>query len=156
MDVGGSMDPYAQLVSRLFTAASKTSHFKDLKTYYFHNCVYGHIYETERFTERLPVTDVLGQCAEHYKLIVVGDALMAPYELMGRRGALYFNDETKIAGVEWLVRLHEHFDRSVWLNPEPPKYWRNNTIETVRGVFDMFPLTLDGLSEAVKHLIRGR
>jgi hypothetical protein len=156
MDVGGSMDPYAHLVSRLFTAASKSSHFKELRTYYFHNCVYGHVYRTERFDEPVRVTDVLNECGPHYKLIVVGDALMAPYELLHAGGALDLGDEHGTEGIVWLMRLADHFDRTAWLNPEPENYWHGNTIEYVRNVFDMFPLTLSGLGEAVTHLTKGR
>jgi uncharacterized protein with von Willebrand factor type A (vWA) domain len=82
MDVGGSMEPYAHLVSRLFSATSKATHFKELRTYYFHNCVYGHVYKDERFQDAIRVRDLMNECGPHYKLILVGDALMAPYELM--------------------------------------------------------------------------
>jgi len=156
MDVGGSMDPYAHLVSRLFTAASKSSHFKELRTYYFHNCVYGYVYKTEKFDEPVRVTDVLNECGPHYKLIMVGDALMAPYELLHAGGALDLGDDHGVEGIVWLMRLADHFDRTCWLNPEPAQYWYGNTIEYVQNVYDMFPLTLSGLGEAVTHLIKGR
>ncbi len=155
MDVGGSMDPYAHLVSRLFTAASKTTHFKELRCYYFHNCIYGHLYTTEAFRERVRVHDLLADCGKHYKLIVVGDALMAPYELLMTGGSLDLGDDAGTEGIGWLRRLADHFPRAVWLNPESPHYWQGNTIEVVRGVFPMFPLTLEGLGEAVTHLTRG-
>jgi uncharacterized protein with von Willebrand factor type A (vWA) domain len=155
MDVGGSMDPYAHLVERLFTAASKSTHFKELRTYYFHNCIYGHVYKTERFDDPVKVTDVQNECGRHYKLILVGDALMAPYELLHAGGSLDLGDDAGIEGIAWLMRLGAHFDRSAWLNPEPINYWYGNTIEYVRQVFPMYPLTLDGLGEAVGHLVRG-
>ncbi|MFW6197683.1 MAG: vWA domain-containing protein [Myxococcota bacterium] len=155
MDVGGSMDPFAHLASRLFSAAQKATHWKELRTYYFHNCVYGKVYKTEEFDEPIRVHDLLHECGPHYKLIMVGDALMAPYELLATGGALDFGEDNRIEGIGWLVMLAEHFDRSVWLNPEPPKYWHGNTIEYVRQVFEMKPLTLEGLGEAVDHLRRG-
>ncbi|MFW5877058.1 MAG: vWA domain-containing protein [Myxococcota bacterium] len=155
MDVGGSMDPFAHLASRLFSAAQKATHWKELRTYYFHNCIYGKVYKTEEFDEPIRVRDLLHECGPHYKLIMVGDALMAPYELLATGGALDFGEENRIEGIGWLVMLAEHFDRSVWLNPEPPKYWHGNTIEYVRQVFEMKPLTLEGLGEAVDHLRRG-
>ena len=155
MDVGGSMDPYAHLVSRLFTAASKTSHFKELRTYYFHNCIYGHVYRTEKFDEPVRVRDVLNDCGRHYKLILVGDALMAPYELLQAGGSLDLGEDNGVEGIVWLMMLQSHFDRAVWLNPEPMQYWYGNTIEYVRNVFDMFPLTLEGLGDAVTHLLKG-
>ena len=93
MDVGGSMDPFAHLCSRLFSAAKKSTHFKELRTYYFHNCVYGHVYETERFDTPIKVRDLIQETGSHYKLIVVGDALMAPYELLAAGGSLDLGDD---------------------------------------------------------------
>lgn len=157
MDVGGSMDPYAHLVSRLFTAAKKASHFKELRTYYFHNCVYGRVWETESFQNPIRVRDLLHECGPHHKLIVVGDALMAPYELFspgGFRDDAARGDDT-IEGIVWLTMLREHFHRSVWLNPEPPRFWRGNTIEAVARVYPMYALTLDGLGRAMHQLARG-
>lgn len=155
MDVGGSMDPYAHLVSRLFTAAKKATHFRELRTYYFHNCVYGKVYEDATFSRPLRVRDVLADCGPHYKLIVVGDALMAPYELLAAGGSLELGGDERIEGIVWLMTLEDHFDRSCWLNPEPRKYWGGNTIEYVANVFEMFPLTLEGLGDAVAHLTKG-
>jgi uncharacterized protein len=156
MDIGGSMDPYAHLCSRLFSAAKRASHFKELRTYYFHNCVYGHVYETERFDKPLRVRDLMHECGRHYKLILVGDALMAPYELFAAGGSLDLGDDRGTEGIRWLMMLADHFDRAAWLNPEPERYWSGNTIEQVRKVFEMYPLTLRGLGEAVTHLAKGR
>ncbi len=156
MDVGGSMDPYAHLVSRLFTAASKASHFKEFRSYYFHNCIYGRVYRTDRFDDPMRVRDLIAECGPHHKLVIVGDALMAPYELLHGGGALDYSHDNQVAGIEWLMMLAQHFDKSVWLNPEPQNYWHGNTIEYVRDVFPMFPLTMDGLGEAISHLVRGK
>ena len=155
MDVGGSMDPYAHLVSRVFSAASKATHFKELRCYYFHNCIYGHLYTTESFRERVRLQEVLAECGRHYKLIVVGDALMAPYELLMRGGSLDLGDHAQTEGIEWLRMLVSHFDRSAWLNPEPLRYWGGTTVEAIAQVFEMFPLTIEGLGQAVEHLTRG-
>lgn len=156
MDVGGSMDPYAYLVSRLFSAASKSTHFKELRTYYFHNCVYGRLYRTERLEEPATVQEVLSSCGKHYKLIMVGDALMAPYELFGGGFTLVQDEDRNLPGIGWLQRLAGHFERHIWLNPEPPRGWPGTTIEKIGDVFPMFPLTLEGLGEGVGHLVRGR
>jgi len=156
MDVGGSMDPYAELVSRLFSAASKASHFKELRTYYFHNCVYGQVYKDARFNDKVRIDDLVHECGPHYKLIMVGDALMAPYELLSGNGSVYLGEDDKNAGIAWLELLSRHFEKTCWLNPEPVSYWGGNTIEHVRRVFEMFPLTLDGLGEAVAHLTKGK
>jgi uncharacterized protein with von Willebrand factor type A (vWA) domain len=156
MDVGGSMDPYAHLCSRLFSAAKKATHFRELRTYYFHNCVYGKLYEDAEFTKPVRVRDLLADCGPHYKLIFVGDALMAPYELLSGGSASDPNEENRIEGIVWLMMLEDHFERACWLNPEPKKYWAGNTIEHIANVFEMFPLTLEGLGEAVHHLTKGR
>ncbi len=156
MDVGGSMDPYAELCSKLFSAASKSTHFKELRSYYFHNAIYGHIYKDARFQERVSVRDLIHECGPHYKLICVGDALMSPYELLSPNGSSALDDEQSKPGIWWLMELARHFQKSAWLNPEPPSYWGGNTIEHVRSVFAMFPLTIDGLGEAVQHLIKGK
>lgn len=156
MDVGGSMDPHAHLMSRLFTAAKQATHFRELRTYYFHNCVYGHLYKTEKFDEPVRVRDVLHEVGKHWKLIVVGDALMAPYELLHSGGALDYGEDNRMPGVQWLMTLEQHFERAAWLNPEPSQFWGENTIAMIRQFFPMFPLTLDGLTESVAHLTRGR
>ena len=154
MDVGGSMTPYAALMSRLFSAASKATHFKELRTYYFHNCVYGRVYATDSMDGGLTVPQLIADCGRHYKLIVVGDALMAPYELLSGWGHGMGGAENP-PGIAWLQQLRNHFERSVWLNPEPPQSWRNTTIASIARVFDMVPLTLEGLTEAVTHLTKG-
>jgi hypothetical protein len=158
MDVGGSMDPHAQVVARLFSAAKRASNIRTLKTYYFHNCIYGRVYETERFTEATKIDDLIVECGPEWKLVMVGDAAMHPAELLGAGdwehwNARGFGDGLK--GVQWLGKLADHFRRSVWLNPDPPIYWRGGTCELIAKVFPMFQLTLDGLGEAVAHLSKG-
>lgn len=153
MDVGGSMDPYAYVMSQLFSAAKRASHFRELRTYYFHNCVYGRVWKTESFLEPVTIKDLLAECGPKYKLVMVGDALMAPYELMGSSG--YVGDEGRIAGIEWLHQLKDHFQRAVWLNPENWRSYRATTIDPISQIFPMFDLTLEGLSEAVTELLRG-
>jgi uncharacterized protein with von Willebrand factor type A (vWA) domain len=155
MDVGGSMDPYADLASRLFSAASKSTHFKELRSYYFHNCPYGRVYRAERMDESITLPELLAECGPHYKLILVGDALMAPYELFTKHGEYGFWDTDGVEGIVWLMQLAAHFERIAWLNPEPAQTWRGNTIEAVAKVFPMFPLTVEGLGEAVGTLMKG-
>jgi len=156
MDVGGSMDPYAQLMSKLFSAGKRASHFKELRTYYFHNCVYGRVYKTERFDDPVWIQDLLHECDRQYKLILVGDALMAPYELLRQGGAISLNDRNTLPGIGWLMMLQQHFPQSIWLNPEPQGYWDGTTIDYVRQTFEMFPLTLEGLSQGMAHLNKGK
>jgi hypothetical protein len=152
MDVGGSMDPYAALVSQLFSAAKRATHWKELRTYYFHNCIYGQVYRTEGLQEPVRVTDLLHECGKHYKLVLVGDASMAPYELLGAQG---YGEHARVPGIAWLVAIKEHFDRSAWLNPDAPSGWSHGTVDAIRAIFPMFHLTLEGLGEAVNELVRG-
>jgi uncharacterized protein len=156
MDVGGSMDPHTQVVGQLFSAAKRASNFRELKTHYFHNCIYGRVYSTGELREQSSVRELLEQCTREWKLVMVGDAAMHPAELLGG-GDWYSSPEQRgMLGVQWMQILADHFDKSVWLNPDPPSYWKGGTAEMLSDIFPMFPLTLDGLGEAVSHLSRGR
>ncbi len=155
MDVGGSMDPHAELVSRLFTAASRSGRFAKFRSYYFHNCVYNSVYEDAMFKKAVPVAELLANSDRDEKLVVVGDALMHPAELLDASGAMYLYSQTRASGIEWLRRLSHHFRSSAWLNPEPDRFWTGTTIEVIASVFAMWPLTLDGLAHAVRYLVRG-
>jgi uncharacterized protein with von Willebrand factor type A (vWA) domain len=155
MDVGGSMDPHAELVSRLFTAASRTGRFAKFRSYYFHNCVYNSVYEDALFRKGLPVAGLLANSDRDEKLVVVGDALMHPAELLDPGGSLYLSSQARASGIEWLRRLAHHFRSAAWLNPEPDRFWTGTTIEVIASVLPMWPLTLDGLAAAVRYLVRG-
>ncbi len=160
MDVGGSMDPHIDIVSKLFSAAKRASNIRELKTYYFHNCIYGRLYATERFQDPIPVRDVLDRCTHEHKLVMVGDAAMHPGELLGSgdwdwsMGSATGGEN--MPGIRWMMLLADHFRRSVWLNPDPPQYWRGGTAEMLAEVFAMYPLTLDGLGDAIAHLSKGQ
>jgi uncharacterized protein with von Willebrand factor type A (vWA) domain len=158
MDVGGSMDPHAHVVSRLFSAAKRASNIRQLETFYFHNCVYGRVYETDRFSEPQLLDDLLHELGPEWKLVVVGDAAMHPAELLGAGDYEYYatgHHGPPSTGLTWLTKLADHFRRFAWLNPDPPSYWRGGTAEHIGRVFPMFQLTLDGLSEAITHLSKG-
>lgn len=158
MDSGGSMDYYGQLCSALFQAVSKSGHFKDLKVYYFHNCVYTRLYNDPTLMTRSSVeTDwVLSNIPSDYKVIFVGDAQMAPYELMGG----YYGDSGRPGGpkcgMDWLKLFRGRYAHAVWLNPsrrpEWGQYW-SETYDAIARVFPMFPLTVDGLEESMKKLL---
>lgn len=154
LDVGGSMDPHAELVGQLFSAAKRASNFRELRTYYFHNCVYGTLYGTEGMRERVRLRDVLDHCTREWKLVVVGDAAMHPAELLGAGDWSTGVEARSMTGEQWMRVLAEHFDKSVWLNPDPPRHWRGGTAQTLSEIFAMFPLTLDGLGDAIAHLSR--
>ena len=155
MDVGGSMDPHARLVERLFTAASRAGRFARFRHYYFHNCVYQKVWEDAEFRRPLPVADLIAQSSRDERLVVVGDALMHPAELLQGGGSLYMGDHNPSPGISTLRRLAEHFRRSAWLNPEPERFWPRSTIELVAQVVPMWTLTLDGLGRAVRYLVGG-
>jgi len=153
MDVGGSMEPYAQLCSQLFSAAHSSNHFKDFQYYYFHNCIYDNLYKDIERYETVSIDHLLVVLEQDYKVLLVGDARMAPYELTERWGAIDYYERNEIPGIARLQRIYEHFTHVVWLNPEEPRYWIHPTIRAVGKLFPMFPLTVDGLGEAVKKLI---
>jgi len=154
LDVGGSMDPHAELVEQLFSAAKRASHFRELRTYYFHNCVYGNLYRTDGMLERIRVREVLEHCTREWKLVVVGDAAMHPGELLGAGDWSTGEEARSMTGEEWMRVLADHFEKSAWLNPDPPRQWRGGTAQVLSEIFAMFPLTLDGLGEAIAHLSR--
>jgi len=160
MDSGGSMDSYIDLCSQLFTAVNRSTHFKDLKFYYFHNCIYENVYVNPACIPRYAVKtyDFLRNLDPEYRLIIVGDASMAPSELTMVGGALDWTIMNNEPGLVWLERLARHFRHAVWLNPIPAQWWDARlyyggyTITLIRKLFPMFELTVDGLEQAVKKL----
>lgn len=153
MDSGGSMVPYANLLNRLFSASHQMTHFRDFKARYFHNCIYQDIYQDIYTSEAEPTGSLINNLSADYKVILVGDAYMSPYELMSVGGAIdyyYHNDQP---GIVWLKRIADHFRHCVWLNPMPERAWFHTTINAVSKTFPMFPLTLDGLEQAVTKLM---
>ena len=154
LDVGGSMDPHAGVCERLFSAAKRATHFKELRTLYFHNCIYGRVYESAALMKGIDVLQLLQQCDPSWRLVVVGDALMSPYELHAAGSRWSWSEDSGAPGIAWLLHLSHHFPHSAWLNPEPKVSWYG-TAEVIRRVFPMYRLTQDGLLEAVQHLMRG-
>lgn len=153
LDVGGSMDPHAHLVSRLFSAAHQGGDFRELKTYYFHNCVYGRVFEDASFTEGISTTELINSLSKRWYVILVGDAYMHPGELM-MTSSDWWDSQRGPSGLTWLARVADRFPRAAWLNPEPPRLWPHGTIAEIRQVFPMYALTLDGLDEMIKGMRR--
>jgi hypothetical protein len=157
LDVGGSMDPFIKLCEELFSAAS--SEFKNLEFFYFHNCPYEGVWKDNkrRFSERTPTWDVLHKFGHDYKLIFVGDAAMSPYEITHPGGSVeHFNEE---AGSVWLHRLTNTYPAAAWLNPVPEQHWgysQSTKIVKEAMAGRMFPLTLEGLDDAMRELTRKR
>lgn len=156
MDVGGSMTPWAHLVEALFSAASGLNHWRKLEALHFHNCPYDVLYEKMWSGETIPTADVLRDRPKETFLILVGDASMAPSELTDRWGAIDYSYRNETAGLVWLHRLRTQFERAVWLNPQPETWWTAWSTKVIRRLYPMFPLTVQGLEEAIDVLIKHR
>ena len=154
-DVGGSMDPHVKTCEELFSAAR--SEFKHLKYYYFHNFLYESVWTKShrRHAETTSVFDVMNKYSKDYKVIFVGDATMAPYEITHVGGSIeHYNEES---GAVWMKRINDSFDNIVWINPTPKDYWEHSySIEIVRELMEdrMFPLTVKGLENAMGFLAK--
>ena len=157
LDVGGSMDPYIKLCEELFSAAR--TEFKHLEFFYFHNFIYESMWKDNkrRWSERTPVMDILHKFAHDYKIIIVGDASMSPYEINYPGGSVeHWNDES---GQTWLKRITEVYHSAVWLNPTPEKHWgHGQSIQMTKTLMEgrMFPLSLEGMDRAMRELTRSR
>ena len=154
IDNGGwSMDPYVDIVQALFTSAR--TQFKELATLYFHNTIYDQVWQdTSRMRRPLAVDDLVRRDPES-RLIIVGDASMAPYELLAADGSIYAFERSGRASIERLRLLAATFPHAVWLNPIPQRDWGyTRTIDLIRAIFPMFELSLDGLDQAVACLMR--
>ncbi|MFM5915274.1 VWA domain-containing protein [Chakrabartia godavariana] len=155
LDVGGSMDPFVKLVEELFSAA--TAEFKNLEFFYFHNCLYEGVWKDNkrRFSERTPTWEVLHKFPHDYKIVFVGDAAMSPYEITHPGGSVeHFNEE---AGAVWMHRVTNTYPATVWLNPTPEAHWGySQSTKVIKDLMNdrMFPLTLDGLEDAMRELTR--
>jgi uncharacterized protein with von Willebrand factor type A (vWA) domain len=154
MDAGGSMLPYTTLIEQLFSAAHQATHFKDFQHYYFHNCIYEQIYTDMGMNKKISTTTVCHILEAEYKVILVGDAYMAPEELLEPGGAIYYYHNNDTPGIEWLRRIQAHFRSCIWLNPLPERQWDRPSIALIRAIFPMYELTLEGLERGVRHLVR--
>jgi uncharacterized protein with von Willebrand factor type A (vWA) domain len=155
LDTGGSMDPHARMVSRLFTAASEMKGFKSITTWHFHNVPYGHMYKDFANRERHDIEQIVSEMSAHHRLVWVGDASMAPWELFGQQYANPWGGGYQgrdLSGLGWLQWIRQKCPSSVWLNPDPERFWEHPTVTAIGEVFPMFPLTLDGLRDAVRKL----
>ena len=154
-DIGGSMDWHVKLVEELFSATR--AEFKHMQHFYFHNCLYEHVWKNNqrRHTERTPTWDVLHTYGKDYKVIFVGDAAMSPYEIAMPGGSVeHMNEE---AGEVWMQRITRTFPHAVWLNPVPHNQWRfTQSTSMMQQLMNMrmFPLTLPGLDNAMRELVR--
>ena len=153
LDIGGSMDSHVKVCEELFSA-SRTE-FKHLESFYFHNFIYESVWKDNRrrMSERLSTLDILNKYSHDYKVVFVGDATMAPYEITHAGGSVeHWNEEP---GAAWMQRFDEIYDKVIWLNPTPQETWEYSssvmmTQELVGG--NMYPLTIKGLEEGMGEL----
>ena len=155
LDVGGSMYSHVQVCEELFSAAK--SEFRHLETFYFHNCVYDFLWRdnTWRRNHRLPTWDLLRTYGPDWRLVIVGDAAMSPYELIEPGGGI--DESNAEAGIVWLRRLTEHYKKSIWWNPEPARAWEyTRSTQLIQQAIGprMHPLTLDGIARGIDALRR--
>ena len=156
MDSGGTMIPYSTLLNELFQSVHKSNHYKDVKTYYFHNCIYSKLYNTPECEngDWIDTEWMFRNLSSDYKVIIVGDAAMAPEELYSTTGN-YRGPNGGLSGMDWLMLMKRHYKKIVWLNPKmAPGHapWRE--AETaVKGLFPMYKLTVDGLNQAMTKLM---
>ena len=152
-DIGGSMDDHVRVCEELFSAAR--AEFKHMETFYFHNCLYEAVWQNNnrRFQERMNTWDVLHKYGNDYKVIFVGDATMAPYEVSSVGGSVeHYNEEP---GSVWLQRVIRQYSSVVWLNPTPQQWWGpGGSLGMIQQLMEnrMYPLTVEGITEAIREL----
>tara|TARA_B100000809_G_scaffold149827_1_gene147336 strand:- start:1871 stop:3046 length:1176 start_codon:yes stop_codon:yes gene_type:complete len=152
-DVGGSMDPHIKVCEELFSACK--TEFKNLEYFYFHNFVYETVWKDNRRrqNERMLTEDIIHKYSADYKIIFVGDATMAPYEITNPGGSIeHWNEE---AGALWMKRLVDVYEKVIWLNPVPKEHWEySSSVELTRSLIEnnMFPLTIRGLEDSMAFL----
>ena len=153
LDVGGSMDPHIRVCEELFSAAR--TEFKHLEYFYFHNFIYESVWKSNvrRMNETTQTWDILHKYSSDYRVIFVGDASMAPYEITQPGGSIeLWNEE---AGATWMQRITEKFDKVIWLNPLPENYWgEGGSLGITKQLLSnqMYPMTLQGLEQGMKYL----
>ena len=152
-DVGGSMDPHVKICEELFSAAR--TEFKHMEYFYFHNFLYKSVWKNNirRHNERTPVLDIMHKYAHDYKVVLVGDASMSPYEIAQPGGSVeHWNEE---AGEVWMQRLSSTYDKVIWINPVPEEEWEyTQSIVMTNRLLEgrMYPLNLKGLEEGMGYL----
>lgn len=156
MDSGGTMIPYTTLLNDLFQSVHKSNHYKDVKTYYFHNCIYSKLYKTPECEngDWIDTEWMFRNLDSDYKVIIVGDAAMAPEELYSETGN-YRGPNGGLSGMDWLLLMKKNYKKIVWMNPKMAygdAPWRE--AETaIKNIFPMYKLTVDGLNQAMTRLI---
>ena len=156
MDSGGTMIPYTRLMNDLFQSVNKSNHFKDVKVYYFHNCIYSKLYKTPECEngDWIDTEWLFRNVDSDYKVIIVGDAAMAPEELYSESGN-YRGPNGGLSGFQWLHLVKRHYKKVVWMNPKmaPGRAPWREAETAVKEIFPMYKLTVKGLNEAMVKLM---
>ena len=153
LDIGGSMDSHVKVCEELFSATR--TEFKHLESFYFHNFIYESVWKDNRrrMNERIPTWEVLNKYGPDYKVVFVGDATMAPYEITHAGGSVeHWNEEP---GSQWMERFTEFYERLVWINPTPQETWEySSSVSMIQNMAEgqMFPLTIRGLEDGMTAL----
>ena len=161
-DSDGSMGQYAEISNKLFQAVSRANHYKDLKFYYYHNCIYDHLYTSPTCVngDWIDTEYVMKNHDSEYCVIFVGDASMADRELFEHGGNALLERSNRLSGLEWLRRFKKKYRKAVWMNPIKKTDWNRiyggRTIQAVKDVYPMYELTVTGLSSAIKSLLTTR
>lgn len=153
IDNGGwSMEPFIDIVQTIFNYAR--AQFKDLKIFFFHNTIYDNLWkDPPRFRKPFKVDDLIRLDPET-RFIIVGDASMAPYELMATDGSIHVEERSMKPSYQRLQFIADTFPYSVWLNPVMANEWPyTRSVNAIRDIFPMFELTIDGLENAVTYMM---
>ena len=152
-DIGGSMDAHVKICEELFSATH--TEFKHMANFYFHNFLYESVWKDNRrrMNERIPTWEILNKYARDYKVVFVGDATMAPYEITHAGGSVeHWNEEP---GALWIRRFMASYEKLVWINPTPQETWEySSSVAMTQDLVDgqMYPLTIRGLEEGMNYL----
>jgi uncharacterized protein with von Willebrand factor type A (vWA) domain len=74
---------------------------------------------------------------------------------MALDGSIHIEERTSQPSYRRLQFIAETFPHSVWLNPKMEGQWPyTRSISMIREIFPMFELTLDGLENAVSHMMQ--
>lgn len=167
-DIGGSMTPHTNKVNKLFSACHQINHFKEFKSYYFHNIIYDHVYKDAQLEQAIPIKYLLRKYDKNTRVIILGDAAMAPYELFDMTGTMnsYFRNFTTFpsqdinsmqkgkTAFERMQEIQLNYPSSIWLNPDPKALWEQETVMALKKIFPMYFLSLDGLVMGIKQLLK--
>ena len=155
IDIGGSMDEHAKRCEEIFSAAN--SEFKSLDFFYFHNCIYESVWKDNRRrgSNLIKIDDIIRKFKKNTKVIVLGDALMSPYEVAYPGGSIeHWNEKP---GSYWVKKLVSYFNKFIWLNPEIKENWQySQSTKMLKQLTNnyMFELNLAGIEAGMKELAK--